>query len=99
MTTIIEFRDGKKDYAGTAKYDGTLEGRLKFEEETPGRHKLKTRYVYAVKHDSQGLVTKFKARLVVLGYGQIWGLEYNPLKRPSSCSITGGRASNVSAFM
>ena len=33
MATIVEFRDGKKDYAGTVKYDGTLEGRPKFEED------------------------------------------------------------------
>jgi len=33
MATIVEVRDGKKDYAGTVKYDGTLEGRAKFEED------------------------------------------------------------------
>jgi hypothetical protein len=61
---------------------------FKFVPETPGRHKLKTRYVYAVKHDSQGLVTKFKARLVVLGYGQIWGLEYKDTFAPTASEAT-----------
>ena len=48
------------------------------------RHKLRTRFVYAVKHDSKGEVTKFKARLVVLGFGQIWGQEYKETFAPTA---------------
>jgi len=53
-----------------------------------GTHKLKTRYVYDVKSDAEGDVTKFKARLVVLGYGQIWGLEYDETFAPVATEAT-----------
>ena len=33
-------------------------------------HMLNTRYVYDIKTDENGDITKFKARLVVLGYEQ-----------------------------
>ena len=46
-------------------------GTIKYVENSPEiRHKLKTRMVYDIKSDNDGNITKFKARLVVLGFEQ-----------------------------
>ena len=43
---------------------------------------LGTKYVFKVKHDDSGQVTKFKARLVAQGYNQIAGLDYGETYAP-----------------
>ena len=66
----------------------TIDRSYMFVPEELGRHKLRTRYVYAVKHDSDGRITKFKARLVVLGYGKIWRLENKDTYAPTTSEAT-----------
>ena len=41
-----------------------------------GRKATRSRWVYAVKYNSDGTIDRFKARFVVCGYSQVHGLDY-----------------------
>ena len=56
------------------------------EEEINARKKvLPTRWVFALKTDQVGNVTKFKARFVVKGFLQRKGIDYNQVFSPAMC--------------
>jgi Reverse transcriptase (RNA-dependent DNA polymerase) len=42
-----------------------------------GRKALKSRWVFKTKTDAQGKITRYKARFIVKGYLQQFGLDYN----------------------
>ena len=42
----------------------------------PNQPTVKSKWVYAIKSDTKGLVTKFKARIVAKGYTQVEGRDY-----------------------
>jgi len=48
----------------------------------PNRHVLGTRWVLAIKRDAQGNVERYKARLVVQGFGQQFGFDYDETYSP-----------------
>ena len=48
----------------------------------PGRKALGSRWVYAIKYLVSGTIERFKARLVVKGYNQISGLDYDEIFAP-----------------
>ncbi|MCO5596008.1 hypothetical protein L7F22_050061 [Adiantum nelumboides] len=41
-----------------------------------GKKPIGCRWVYKVKHDSDGSVSRYKARLVAKGYAQTYGIDY-----------------------
>jgi transposase InsO family protein len=43
---------------------------------TPDMHVIKNRWVFKLKRDHTGRVVRFKARLVVLGFAQAFGIDY-----------------------
>ena len=51
-------------------------------QDDPHKHKLGTKYVFAIKSDQNGEITRFKARLVAQGYNQIPGLEFGKSYAP-----------------
>ena len=48
----------------------------------PGTAPLGTRWILVTKTDQTGFVNKFKARLVVKGYSQIHGIDYEETFAP-----------------
>lgn len=57
----------------------------------PNRRSIGSRWVFAVKHNKDGTVDKFKARLVARGFSQRFGIDYNqtfsPTVRPESLRL------------
>ena len=56
------------------------------------------KWVYKVKHNSDGTVSRYKARLVAKGYAQTYGIDYeetfSPIaKMAAVCTIIGVAAS------
>jgi hypothetical protein len=47
-----------------------------------GRKKIGCRFVYAAKSDENGILIKFKARLVAQGFRQVEGIDYNETFAP-----------------
>ena len=48
----------------------------------PGSKKIGTKWVYKCKRDDRGVIIRNKARLVVLGFRQIEGIDYNEVYAP-----------------
>src|SRR5271170_3753751 len=48
----------------------------------PNRHILGSKWVLTVKRDAQGNVQRYKARLVVQGFGQEFGFDYDETYAP-----------------
>lgn len=71
-----------------------------------GRRAIGSKWVYKVKHDSNGEVAKFKARLVAQGFTQRYGTDYDETFAPVARSVTfrillniaGNRNWNVSNY-
>ncbi|MCO5603072.1 hypothetical protein L7F22_057216 [Adiantum nelumboides] len=47
-----------------------------------GKKPIGCRWVYKVKHDSDGSVSRYKARLVAKGYAQTYGIDYEEMFAP-----------------
>ncbi|MCO5601998.1 hypothetical protein L7F22_056125 [Adiantum nelumboides] len=47
-----------------------------------GKKPIRCRWVYKVKHDSDGSVSRYKARLVAKGYAQTYGIDYEETFAP-----------------
>jgi len=52
------------------------------------RKAVKTRYVYDIKHEFEGNMTRYKARLVAQGFNQLPGREYDQTWAPVPSSAT-----------
>ena len=48
----------------------------------PGRKALKNKWVFRIKTDENGLVTRYKARLCACGYSQVAGIDYKDIFAP-----------------
>ena len=53
----------------------------------PGVKPLHTRWVYRTKLDKEGNIKQYKARLVVKGYEQVHGIDYDETYSPVACLI------------
>lgn len=49
---------------------------------TPNSKVIGCRWVFAIKHDEQGNIARYKARLVALGFRQIHGIHYDEVFSP-----------------
>ena len=54
----------------------------------PGVKPIKSRYVYRRKYNKDGSIKKDEARLVALGYGQVYGVDVFNIFAPVVKSIT-----------
>ena len=73
-----EWREAKRIEIETLKGHDTF----KFVDKPTYCHIINTKFVYAVKHDHDGNVTRFKARLVAMGFRQVWGSQYKETFAP-----------------
>jgi hypothetical protein len=48
----------------------------------PGRKALKTKWVFRIKRDAHGNITRYKARLCACGYSQLPGIDYKEIYSP-----------------
>ena len=48
----------------------------------PGRQAIKNKWVYRLKTDTHGNVTRYKARLCACGYSQKAGIDYKEVYSP-----------------
>lgn len=42
----------------------------------PNRKAIGSKWIYKTKYKSDGSIDKYKARLVILGYKQMYGIDY-----------------------
>jgi len=57
------------------------------------KDKIGCKWVYKVKHNADGSVSKYKTRLVAKGYAQTYGIDYEEMYSPFA-KITIVRASH-----
>ncbi len=43
----------------------------------PGKKAIPLKWIFKIKRDAKGVFEKYKARIVVRGFSQIWGLDFN----------------------
>jgi hypothetical protein len=53
-----------------------------------GVHALPSKLVYTIKRDDLGKIAKYKARLVVKGFRQLAGRDYNEVFAPTAQQVT-----------
>ena len=53
-----------------------------------GKNAIGSKWVYKTKGKSYGSIDRYKARLVVKGYAQKHGIDYEETFAPTSCMIT-----------
>jgi hypothetical protein len=51
-------------------------GTWKLEDLPKGRETVGCKWVFDIKHDHEGKISRYKARLVAQGYSQIPGMDY-----------------------
>lgn len=88
----VEPRDWKQAMKEESWVNAMLEELLQFQKlqvwhlvDLPRCHKkIGTRWVFKCKRDENGIVNRNKARLVVQGFSQIEGIDYNEVYAPAA---------------
>ena len=64
--------------ACTAEYDGLVsQGTWVLVDLPPGRKTIKSKWVFKVRHNSDGEIERYKARLVAKGFMQEHGIDFD----------------------